>query len=253
MIEKGEQRYRVMNLMINHISYKASVDKLIEYAAAKKSGYCCFVNAHMTVEAEDKTFASQVNQSLLSVSDGMSLVFALKILYGLTQDRIAGMDVIESVLQRANDERMHIFILGGSPAVHSLLEQKLKTNYPGVLIAGTIVPPMAPIESYDNEAYIDAINNSGAQIVFVCLGCPKQEKWMAMFSPKINALLLGLGGALAVFAGHVPRSPGWMQRSGLEWLYRLIKEPKRLWKRYLVTNSLFIKNLVIQKLSKSSA
>lgn len=245
----GTRFVRLFNLDISLISYESCVKVIIDRARRNQSGYCCFVNAHVSIEANDLKFANMVNRSLLSVSDGMSLVFALRFLYGIRQDRIAGMDMIYSVLDECNQKSLRVFIFGGAASAQQAFEQRIESEYPGIEVAGKICPPFGPIDSYDNDSICEAINASGAQVVFVCLGCPKQEEWMARYSHRVNAVMLGIGGAMPVFSGQVARAPLWMQRGGLEWLFRLMAEPRRLWKRYFVTNSLFIYQALKQKLS----
>lgn len=237
----------MIDLFISRISYRAALHQIIDRARHNLKGYCCFVNAHVTIEARDSEYARMVNGSMLSVSDGMSLVFGLRFLYGMKQDRIAGMDMTSSVLEQADKHQLSIFLFGGSPETQTSFLSRVSSEFPNVKIAGAIAPPMGTIESYDNDAICEEINASGANIVFVGLGCPKQEKWMGRYSPRLNAVLLGIGGAMPVFAGEVSRAPGWMQSSGFEWLYRLIKEPGRLWKRYFTTNTAFVFGLLKQK------
>jgi N-acetylglucosaminyldiphosphoundecaprenol N-acetyl-beta-D-mannosaminyltransferase len=133
---------------------------------------------------------------------------------------------------------MHVFFFGTTPELLDSIGSKIREKFPNVNIAGLFSPPFdKPI---DDESYVDLINASGAQLVFVSLGCPKQEKWMATHSHKINAVLLGVGGAFPVFAGTVKRAPLFMRNIGMEWMFRFFQEPTRLFKRYLKTNSLFI-------------
>jgi N-acetylglucosaminyldiphosphoundecaprenol N-acetyl-beta-D-mannosaminyltransferase len=120
------------------------------------------------------------------------------------------------------------------------LQEKIRLDYKDVELAGAITPPFRTLSNEEVVAHIDQINQSDAHLVLVSLGCPKQEKWMSAHSQKINAALLGVGGAFAVTAGLQKRSPAWMQRAGLEWLHRLAQEPGRLFKRYFITNTHFI-------------
>jgi N-acetylglucosaminyldiphosphoundecaprenol N-acetyl-beta-D-mannosaminyltransferase len=130
------------------------------------------------------------------------------------------------------------------------MTKTLREKYPNIIVAGTISPPFRSIEEKELEQYIISINAANPNFIFVGLGCPKQEKWMAENFNKINAVLLGVGGAFLTTAGLQKRAPYWMQKSSLEWLYRLIQEPQRLFKRYLVANSLFIYLLTKSLLKK---
>ena len=123
-------------------------------------------------------------------------------------------------------------------------------QFPGLNVVGTLSPPFRELNIDEDQLDVDTINNCNPDFVFVALGCPKQERWMAEHKDKINSCMIGLGGAFPVYAGMVERSPTWMQKYGLEWLFRLIKDPKRLYKRYFYTNTKFIVLLAIQLFSK---
>jgi N-acetylglucosaminyldiphosphoundecaprenol N-acetyl-beta-D-mannosaminyltransferase len=122
--------------------------------------------------------------------------------------------------------------------------ERATKEHPALRIAGVWSPPFAPLEHMDLDAEAARINASGAHIVMVSLGCPKQERWMAAMKGRVNGVMLGLGGAFLLYAGMDTRAPKWMRDASLEWLYRLALEPRRLWKRYLVTNSLFLFQLL---------
>ncbi len=146
---------------------------------------------------------------------------------------------------------MKIFLYGSTDEVLQAIEQRIAQEYSPKILAGSISPPFRQLSEEEQNAFIEQINHSGANIVLVALGCPKQEAWMATHSHKIKAVCLGVGGAFPVFAKMQSRAPGFIQKYGLEWLYRLFQEPKRLWRRYLYTNSLFVYLLLKQKLTKS--
>jgi N-acetylglucosaminyldiphosphoundecaprenol N-acetyl-beta-D-mannosaminyltransferase len=208
-------------------------------ALDKQQGYVCFANVHMVIEAtNNKMFSLMVNNASLVLTDGMPLVKSIKLLYGDRQDRIAGMDIFPDLLRQASDKGLTVFFFGTTESILSEIEQRVKAEFPNLRIAGLFSPPFG--KPINDVKYIEQISRSGADLVFVALGCPKQENWMAENSSRINAVLLGIGGAFPVFAGITKRAPLWMQRSSLEWLYRLIQEPRRMWKRYFVTNTLFV-------------
>src|SRR5262245_12643511 len=133
-----------------------------------------------------------------------------------------------------------IYLYGSTPATLDLLVAQLKRWYPRLDIAGMHSPPFRPATPREDAEIVARINQSGAGVVFISLGCPKQELWMAEHRGRIGAVMIGVGAAFDYHAGTVKRAPVWMQRSGLEWVYRVMSEPRRLWRRYLVTNSLFI-------------
>jgi N-acetylglucosaminyldiphosphoundecaprenol N-acetyl-beta-D-mannosaminyltransferase len=216
--------------------------------------YVCFANVHMTIEAhKDEGFGQNVNRASLVLADGKPLAVAGRLLYGKKQERIAGMDFMPAILEKANQHHAKVFLYGSTPEMLDALREKIHSQYENVRVAGVIAPPFRALGHEELTAHIGQINQSGAHLVMVSLGCPKQEKWMAANSASINAVLLGVGGAFAVTAGLQKRSPAWMQRSGLEWLHRLAQEPGRLFKRYFVTNTSFLfllsKELIKQKFS----
>ena len=221
-------------------------------AAHRRSRTVCFANVHMVVEAHlHSTVASAVNKADWAITDGMPLVWAIKSLYGLKQDRVAGMDMILSLLDRAEKENISIFFYGCTPDVLQRVRQFCLHNFPSIKIAGTISPPFRALTNEEEKDVIETINNSGAGLVFVALGCPKQELWMEHMKHRIQAVMLGIGGALPMLIGEKKRAPKWIQRIGFEWLFRLVQEPRRLFKRYAVTNTLFVyfflKQLITQR------
>ena len=240
---------KVISLEIALISYKESVSKIITFSKNKISSYVCFANVHMVIEAyRDENFADQVNRATLVLADGMPIVKTLFFLYKEVQDRIAGMDIMPDLIKAAEDSNLKILFFGTTPEILERIKTKIEREFPKVQIVGLLSPPFD--RSLDDDIYVEAINSSGAHLVFVALGCPKQEKWMANHSHKINAVLLGVGGAFPVYAGVTKRAPLFMRKLALEWGYRLFQEPRRLFKRYLITNSLFI-YLVIKVKIKS--
>lgn len=195
----------------------------------------------MTIEAHwDKSFAELVNHADLVTPDGMPLAKAVNLLYGQKQDRVAGMDLLPDLLKEAEDKNLNVFFYGGTEDMLAKTKEYVSKNYPALVNHEYYSPPFRPLTNDEEIAVINLINATNAHLVFVALGCPKQERWMASMKGKINACMLGIGGALPVMIGMQKRAPLWMQKTSLEWLYRLIQEPKRLFKRYFVTNSLFV-------------
>lgn len=235
------ERLTIMSLDVDHISFDESVNRVIELAGQKKASYICFANAHMTVEAhKDKSFQSKVNRADLVLADGRPISLASKLLYRKKQERITGMEFIETILEKSDPKNLSVFIYGSTNDVIDAMRNKLSSNYPNISLAGAISPPFRKLTGDEINGDIEKINLSGANLVLVALGCPKQEKWMAENYQKMHAVLLGIGGALPVVAGVQKRAPKWMQNLALEWFYRLIQQPKRLFSRYLHTNSWFL-------------
>ncbi|MBT1704570.1 WecB/TagA/CpsF family glycosyltransferase [Chryseosolibacter indicus] len=241
LLPASTERRKVIVLNIDLIRYNNAITSIIALGRAKQAGYACFVNAHMAIEAyKKKTFSQAVNAATFLFADGMPIVKVLRLFYGVKQDRIAGMDFMPSIIKACAENELSVFLFGSTPDVLSAIESRLRILYPAFKIAGRISPSFNEFSEEEAESYVKQINGSNANLVLVGMGCPKQETWMAKYSERINAPLLGVGGAFAVFAGLKRRAPKWMQKLSLEWLYRLIQEPKRMWKRYLFTNTLFI-------------
>lgn len=231
---------RVLTADITLGSFDQQIDAFTAYAAARCSSYVCCVNAHMTVEARDPSFAEVVNGADFATADGMPVLFALRKFHKVQQERVAGNDIMPAILARAAQRGLSVYLYGGTENGQRLILERIQREHPGLVIAGCHVPPFAPLEAMEFGAEAARIDESGAQIVLVSLGCPKQERWMAAMKGRVNAIMLGMGGAFLLYAGIDTRAPLWMRKLSLEWLYRLCLEPGRLWKRYLITNSRFL-------------
>lgn len=242
------RKQKHLSLKISLGPYRAFIDHILELAHNKQSSYVCVANVHMLIEAKnDKSFRRAIIGADIVTPDGMPLARALKLLYGINQDRVAGMDLLPDLLAQAEKDGLSVFFYGGSPGMLERATAFTKSNYPDLELAGTYSPPFRPLSATEMQEVATLISSSGANIVFVVLGCPKQEKWMFQMKGKIPAVMIGIGGALPVLIGEQKRAPKWMQKYSLEWSYRLIQEPRRLFKRYLVTNSSYLVLLFGQK------
>jgi N-acetylglucosaminyldiphosphoundecaprenol N-acetyl-beta-D-mannosaminyltransferase len=233
-------KINILSISITIGRYEEFVSKIIESGKLGQSKYTCLANVHMLVEAYwDNTLAKVIRNADYITADGMPLTWALRFLSGVTQDRVAGMSLLPDLLDRAEKQRLPVFFYGGSPELLANSNTFIEDKYPS-LHADYFSPPFRELTSDETDATVQIINNSGAKLVFVVLGCPKQERWMASMKGRINAVLVGVGAALPVMVGVKKRAPKWMQKCGLEWLFRLLQEPRRLFKRYAVTNTLFV-------------
>lgn len=249
------QSSRILSLKVHNLSFRQSLHSITNWGLQNRPGFVCFANVHMTIEAHrDPAFKKILDKASLVLPDGMPVALAHRLIYHQTQERISGMDFMPAILEQAHHKSAKVFFYGSTENVLQLLEHQINLKYPGINIAGAISPPFRSLTETEKMDHINQINKSGAHFVLVALGCPKQEKWMAENYSFINAVLLGLGGAFPVMAGTQKRSPVWMQRLALEWLYRFIQEPRRLFKRYFYTNSLFIwllaKEILKQKMNR---
>jgi len=235
------QKKRVVSLDVHCGAYAEFVAEVIRLAKAQESSYMCLANVHMCGEAwKDKEFGDIVSNADIVAPDGKPLAIALKLLYGVNQPRVAGMDLLTGLLSEAEQKGIGIYFYGSTKDVLSRVCTSIKREYPDLNISGYHSPPFRSLTDEEKRQDIDRINKSGAKMVLVALGCPLQERWMAANKGEVRAVMVGLGWAFSVYAGLQKRAPVWMQQWALEWLYRLSQEPRRLFMRYLVTNSLFV-------------
>ncbi|HPF66138.1 MAG: WecB/TagA/CpsF family glycosyltransferase [Flavobacteriales bacterium] len=233
-------RKRVLTADISLGSFAVHVRAIADLGEAHRSSYVCCVNAHMTAEARDPGFASVVNGADLATADGMPVLYAMRLFHGVDQERVAGNDLLPALLSEAHARKLKVFLYGGRQEVLDAMVERAGREFPGIEVCGAYSPPFAALEEMDLAGDAERINASGAHLVFVSLGCPKQERWMAAMKGRVQGVMLGLGGAFLLYAGMDTRAPKWMRDLSLEWCYRLWLEPGRLWKRYLVTNSIFL-------------
>lgn len=231
----------VLGSFISTGSYEDFIQKIFSLAEQKISSYVCFANVHMVVEAHrDPAFRRIVNGASIVAPDGKPLSLFLRIAKGLKQERVCGMDIFPDILRTAEATGKSVYFYGTTPGLLRTIAVKAAAEFPALKIAGYHSPPFRDLSESERTEIVARINEARPDLVFVSLGCPKQEKWMAENKDRIGACLLGLGQAFKVYAGEEKRLPKWMRNLSIEWTYRLYLEPRRLWKRYLYTNSLFL-------------
>lgn len=239
----------IVGAQIDAVSWDGALSRLRAWSAARESRYVCICNVHSVVTAsQDAEFRSVVNSADMATPDGSPVAWMIRRLGGTGQQRINGPDLMWRYCEQAQFRDESIFLFGSSEETLVKLKVNLVDAFPYLKIAGSISPPFRQLSFEEDVAIVEQINSSGAGMVFVSLGCPKQEFWMASHKGRINAVMVGVGAAFGFHAGTIRRAPKWMQDAHLEWLHRLLSEPQRLWKRYLVTNSLFIFGAIKQLL-----
>ncbi len=239
-------RCLVNNAPIDVIDWDQVLRQLLNGSVNYESRYVCICNVHSVVTAsQDKRFLTVIDNADMATPDGAPVAWLMRKLGHTHQQRINSPDLMWKYCEQAQYLDESVFFYGGSENTLALLQDKLLAAFPTLKIAGTLSPPFRTLTAEEEQANIDTINASGAGTVWVSLGCPKQEFWMAEHRGKINAVMIGVGAAFDYHAGTLKRAPLWMQNYGLEWFYRLATEPRRLWKRYLVTNTLFIFKAVL--------
>lgn len=229
--------------------YRRASEKIIANARQNKSFGVSALAVHGLIETvKDRSFRAMVNKIDMVVPDGQPIRWALNSFYraGL-EDRVTGPILTKYVLARASEEKLSVYLYGSTAKTLEKFSAFIHINYPGVKIAGIHADRFREATPEEDLADIKKINDSGAHIVLVGRGCPRQEKWVANHLGKINAVMMAVGAAFDFHAGNISQAPLWMQQAGLEWFYRLIQEPGKLWRRYLTTNPHFIYLFVLCK------
>lgn len=245
MIDRETQldrnRCRVVSLEADVCSHDAAIESIGRMAASGRGGYVCFGTVHMVMESyDDPAFAAKVNGADMIVTDGMPLVWMQRLQGAKAATRIRANDLMVSLLGHAEKQGLPVGFYGGRQEVIDAIVEKAGREFPALEIAYAYSPPFRPLTDEEDESVIAEINASGTRILFMGLGCPKQENWMADHRDDLSCVMLGVGASFDFYAGNVRESPAWLGRLGLEWLYRLFQEPKRLWRRYLILNPRFI-------------
>ena len=231
----------VLSVPIDVIGWDAAVRRIMSWARQRSSRYVTICNAHVVVTASrSPDYFRVISSSDMATPDGAPVAWMIRKLGFPLQPKISGPDLMPSLLEQARTSGVPVFFLGSTPETLALLVGRVRERHPDIVVGGICSPPFRPLSEEEDAAIVAQINDSGAGLVFVGLGCPKQERWMAEHRGRVNAVMLGVGAAFDFYAGSVNRAPEWMQRHGLEWLHRLLSEPRRLWKRYLTTNTLFV-------------
>ncbi|MDJ0703946.1 MAG: WecB/TagA/CpsF family glycosyltransferase [Leptolyngbyaceae cyanobacterium MO_188.B28] len=247
----------VLGIPIHVTSYHDVCDRIQTWAASKTSCYIVAANVHVVMTAYWQSNYRQIlNHAALVTPDGMPLVWALRLLGAKRQTRVYGPDLMLACCDRAAQLSLPIYLYGGTEPILQKLAFNLKKLFPALKIAGSHAPPFRPLTPAEESADIERIHRSGASVVFVSLGCPKQERWMARQQGKLAAVMIGVGAAFSFHSGEISQAPRWLMKLGLEWLYRLCKEPRRLWRRYLINNPAFLAlfgvQLIRHKLKRTS-
>lgn len=251
-------RANLLGVGVSAVNYDLAMKTIDAWTAEKSAHYVCVATVNALVQSQhDEEFRRIHNRAGLVTPDGMPLVWLARLMGFEHTRRVYGPDLLLQVCRRSVGRLRHYFY-GGGPGVAEVLASKLGARCPGLLIAGTGSPPFypgtrryRPLTDEEEKALVESIDNSSADIVWVGLGTPYQERWMAKYVRKLKApVLVGVGAAFDFHTGLVKQAPVWMQRNGLEWLFRLLVEPRRLWRRYLIGNSVFLWLILCQALGR---
>lgn len=243
----GRTRVAVLGVPIDIVSWREALNRIASWASAGEARVVVTCNVHSVVTAgSNAELEAAIRGAEMSTADGMPVAWLLSALRRERQERIAGPDLMWHYCGEAAGRGEKIFLFGSTERTLGLLVQRLQRDFPGLDVVGTLAPPWGDWSVEDNQGFVERIRESGAQVVFVGLGCPKQEIWMHRHRHEIPAVMIGVGAAFDFYAGTVPRAPLWMQKSGLEWTWRLAREPRRLFGRYLRTNARFVVGALAQ-------
>jgi N-acetylglucosaminyldiphosphoundecaprenol N-acetyl-beta-D-mannosaminyltransferase len=244
---------KILGMRIDPTRYDQAITRILEWTLSGGSRYVCVANVHMVMEGYDSPdFCKVVNAADLVVPDGMPLVWTLRQQGFTGQERVYGPELTLRLLSAAVEKGVPVGFLGSTPETLDLLVENVHQRFPGMRITYAFSPPFRPISLEEDELIVKEINDSGARILFVGLGCPKQEKWMAAHAGSVDAVMVGVGAAFDFIAGTKQKAPGWVQSIGMEWLFRLGQEPDRLWRRYMYHNPRFIALVMIPLLFRHS-
>jgi exopolysaccharide biosynthesis WecB/TagA/CpsF family protein len=239
------QKLDVYGVGISRTTYDEAVAAILQAALRRDAAIVACYAVHAVVTAgRDPELRRQANSFDMITPDGQPVRWAMNLLYGAAlKDRVYGPELTLRICRGAAEQGVRVYLLGGTPAVLAALSANLMGQCPGLQIAGTEAPPFRELSPEEDEAMVRRIEASGAGIVLVGLGCPKQDLFAFAHRDRIRAVQVCVGAAFDFHAGAKKMAPRWMQRWGLEWLFRLATEPRRLWRRYLTTNTLFLINL----------
>lgn len=235
----------VLDTHIDAISWEDVISRIASWAGKHQSRYVTLCNVHSVVTAsQDAEFNNVLSQADLTLPDGAPVAWALRREGFPQQRRINGPDLTWRYLAAAEQIGQSVFFYGSTEETLNKLLTRIKSQFPKLRVAGMVSPPYRELTPEEDQAYVDQINHSGAHVLFVGLGCPKQEAWMAAHRGRIHAVMLGVGAAFDYHAKTIRRAPVWVQKIGMEWFSRLLSEPRRLTKRYAMTNSAFMYRMV---------
>jgi N-acetylglucosaminyldiphosphoundecaprenol N-acetyl-beta-D-mannosaminyltransferase len=239
-------RVDVLGVGISAISLDWAVAEIMRWIDDGERHYVCVTNVHTVIECQhDEALRRIHNESGLTTPDGMPLVWCARRAGAHGVTRVYGPDLMQALSKPLAQSGSSVFLYGTTTRTLELLTARLLSDFPGLRIAGSYAPPFRPLTPREDADVVRQINNSGADVVWVGLGAVKQEYWMAQHIDVLQAhVLIGVGAAFDFHAGVVKQAPLWMQRHGFEWCYRLCREPRRLWRRYLRTNPAFVAGIL---------
>jgi N-acetylglucosaminyldiphosphoundecaprenol N-acetyl-beta-D-mannosaminyltransferase len=234
-----DKRAHVLGCPISKLTLEQVVERLEEFIHSRKPQYISVVNVAKIVKMRsDKALDASVRSASVIGADGVPLVWASRLLGDALPGRVNGTDLMFRLLERADEKGYRVFFFGAQEKILQEVVARVRSEYPGVEIAGSQNGYFKPEDEWN---IVRKIRSSRPDIIFIAFGTPKKEIWVGKYLQAMGVPVVhGVGGSFDVFSGLIPRAPVWMQKAGLEWFFRLLQEPRRMWKRYLVTNSVFV-------------
>lgn len=244
----------VLGVGVSPVDMEAALRRIEGWIAGREPNYVCVSGVHGVMESQrDPELRTIHNRAGMVTPDGMPLVWLSRLAGFREVERVYGPDLMLACCERSVERGWRHFLYGGAEGVPELLAERLEERFPGIEIAGAYSPPFRPLTEEEDAAVVERIDAANPDIVWVGLGTPKQERWMDAHVGRLGApVLIGVGAAFDFHTGRKRQAPGWMQRAGLEWLYRLLSEPRRLGRRYCVNNPLFVWSVLLQVLGVRS-
>jgi N-acetylglucosaminyldiphosphoundecaprenol N-acetyl-beta-D-mannosaminyltransferase len=240
------RRVDVCGVAISATSIDPAVDEVARWIDYREQHYVCVTGVHGVMESHRDPELRQIhNDSGLTVPDGAPVFWAGRFAGAREIGRVRGADLMLALCERAAKRGWRSFFYGGAPGTAQRLAERLSARFAGFRSCGTLSPPFGELSPEEDAEIVDQINASGADLIWVGLSTPKQERWMASAMDRVDApALVGVGGAFDVHAGLIPEAPAWIRPTGLEWVYRLYRDPRRLWRRYLRNNPAFLARIM---------
>ncbi len=248
-------RIDLLGVRVSALTLSGAVDEMARMIADGQRGYACTCPVYTLMQGHDRPdVRAALAGAALVTADGMPVVWAQRLFGARGAGRVYGPDLLLAFSERSAREGYRQFYLGGAPGVADELARRLAARFPGLPLAGTFCPPFREMTPDEGRAMLAAVNAARADVVWVGLGSPRQDLWMARYRERLDApLLVGVGAAFDFLTGRQPQAPRWTQRAGLEWLFRLASEPRRLWRRYLIYNPRFVGAIARQWLAQRAA
>lgn len=241
--------YDVLGVRIAALDYQRAISALESFISDGRTHYVTLTNVHAVTESQyDQELKTALNQADLALPDGMPVAWAGNLAGHEMKDRVCGPDLMLQFIRATAHKGYRHFFFGGAEGVADELASRLKQMCPEMIVAGTWCPPFRPLTESEEAELAEKVNDK-VDVMWVGLGCPKQEKWMWQHRHLRTGVMLGVGAAFDFHTSRIARAPRWMQRYGLEWLFRLSQDPRRLWRRYAIYNSMFLFFYLCQQLN----